>query len=121
MQRKRYVPRTMPCIAGVPFTSAEEAWFWFMRCQRARLDGARFLEGEGLVTRPCEPDDLYRALKSLLRRRLIRGEHVKILTRFGWNDRPPDPRCRDEERPYRLWDEALDRLTTILRKKEIVE
>lgn len=57
----------------------------------------------------------------LFRRRNIGREHLAALGRYGWRERPPDPRRREEERPARLWDEALDRLSTVLRKKGIVE
>jgi len=40
---------------------------------------------------------------------------------YGLYERPPDPRCRKEQNAFHLWDEALDRLTTVLRQKGIVE
>jgi hypothetical protein len=105
--------------AASPFRSAEEAWFWFVRCQVVRRDGARFAASSGLF-RPCDPDDVYLAITTLKRQRVLTSLHLETLGRFGLLGRPPDSRCREQERAARLWDEALDRLTTPLREKGIV-
>lgn len=119
-RRPRYAPRTTPELPTLPFISSEEAWFWYARCQQLRLRGARIKDG-GSIARPCDPDDLARAVLELKRRRRISHEHVGVLARYGILERPPDPRRREEERAARLWDEGLDRLTTVLKKKGIVE
>jgi len=121
MPRPRYIPRRVSVAPTVPFLNAEEAWFWFVRCQRARADGVRFETVLGCAARPCDPDDLYRAVLGLRRRRRLTGRHMKVLADFGLLERPPDSRRREEERPARLWDEALDRMETVLRQKGIVE
>jgi len=122
MKRKlRFVPRPAYEVSTTPFASAEEAWFWFIRCQRVRREGVQFSDGSSETMRPCDPDDVYRAIMTLLRNRKIGGEHLQVLGVFGLEERPPDPRRRDEERPARLWDEALDRLATVLRRKGIIE
>ena len=41
MPRPRRTPRSFYATPTVPFLNAEEAWFWFIRCQKARA-GARF-------------------------------------------------------------------------------
>lgn len=105
--------------AASPFGSAEEAWFWFVRCQIVRRDGARFSASSGLF-RPCDPDDVYLVIIALKRQRVLTGLHLETLGRFGMLGRPPDARCREQESAARLWDEALDRLTTPLREKGIV-
>jgi hypothetical protein len=47
--------------------------------------------------------------------------HLAVLGHFGVLGRPPDPRCREEEEEAaRLWEQAIDRLTTVLRAKGIV-
>ena len=102
-----------------PFASAEEAWFWFVRCQQVRRDGARFCDG-GNVQRPCDPDDIYVAAMALQRRGFLKVSHLTVLGRFGLLGHPPDVRCHDEHNAARLWDEALDRLSTVLRKKGII-
>lgn len=101
------------------FASAEEAWFWFVRCQQVRRDGARFSDSGG-PQRPCDPDDIYVAAATLHRRGILSRPHMSVLGTFGLRGHPPDARCRDEQSSARLWDEALDRLNTILRTKGIV-
>jgi hypothetical protein len=105
--------------SAAPFVSAEEAWFWFIRCQKVRRDGARFSDG-GTLRRPCDPDDVYIAVTALQRRGVLAHFHLAVLATFGMRGKPPDPRCRDEELAARHWEEALDRLTTPLRDKGIV-
>jgi len=121
MPRFRFVPRTSGEVPTAPFVDAGQAWFWFIRCQRARDDGVRFENAPGMMARPCDPDDIYRAAVGLKRRGRIGGEHLSVLATFGLCGRPPDRRCPDEERPARLWEEALDSLTTVLKAKGIVE
>lgn len=120
MPRFRYVPKTVPEVPCAPFADAAEAWFWFVRCHRLRRDGARLSDGPGDTTRPCDPDDIYRAVAGLVRRGRIGRRHLGVLSRFGLRESPPDPRCGDEVQAARLWTESLDRLTTVLRRKAIV-
>ena len=121
MPRTRYIPKAYHDLPTVPFIDVEQAWFWFIRCQQARRDGARFDTVSGGVRRPCDPDDIYRAAAGLKRRGAISGAHLRVLAAYGLAGRPPDPRCREEVWPARLWAEALDRLTTVLKAKGIVE
>jgi len=116
----RYVKRPIPIKHVIEFLDAEEAWFWYVRSERARREGARLTETASSHTRPCEPDDIYRAVMRLHRRRVITGEHLQALASFGWRNCPPDSRVREEERSHVLWDDALDRLTTELKSKGIV-
>jgi hypothetical protein len=103
-----------------PFADAQEAWLWYARCQKARDDGARFAADLGAVRRPCDPDDVVRALIDLWRRGEVGRRHVRVLRAYGAADRPPDARCHEEERAARLWEEGLDRLGAALRRKGIV-
>ncbi|MCW8915040.1 MAG: hypothetical protein OQK24_04210 [Magnetovibrio sp.] len=120
MSRTRRMPNPIPVKDVVAFISAEEAWFWFMRSERARREGAQLSDGSSLMTRPCEPDDIYRAVMRLHRQKRITNAHLKTLAHFGWRECPPDSRVREEEYHLRLWEDALDRLTTELKAKEIV-
>lgn len=109
----------MPDAATELFQTAEEAWFWFIRTQKARRDGARF-GNVGAAVRPCEADDIYLAAVGLMRAGVLKVLHLRTLVDFGNRERAPDPRVREELQPARLWDEALDRMTTILRRKGIL-
>jgi len=40
---------------------------------------------------------------------------------YGLREFPPDPRCSEEVEHARWWDDAMDRLTTVLRAKGIVD
>jgi len=120
MRKTRRARKPIPVKHVVPFSNAEEAWFWFVRSERARREGARLTESAASETRPCEPDDIYRAVMRLFHRRLIGRQHLKTLAEFGWRECPPDSRVREEEHPLCLWDDALDRLSTELKAKGIV-
>ena len=119
MSQLPYDRRSAGVLPDAPFDSAEQAWFWFVRCQMVRRDGAR-LPTSGCMGRPCDPDDIYVALLALQRRAVLHESHLNILGRYGLRGHPPDPRCREEAAAAKLWDEALDRLTTVLRDKGIV-
>jgi len=121
MPKKRFVPHQMPASPEKPFTDAAAAWFWFVHCQKARWDGAQFERDMARESRPCEPDDIYRCARRLVTTGKISPRHLDVLLRFGVLDRPPDPQFAEEFRAYRMWDEALDRMTTILRCKGIVQ
>ena len=121
MPRCRYTPKKQSQAPTVPFHNAEEAWFWFMRSQRARMEGAKMRSDEADIVRPCDPDDLYCSVMELVRANTLGRHHLKVLASFGLNEQSPDPRLREQRRAYCLWDEALDRLTTVLRRKGIVE
>ncbi len=121
MARLRYIPRPASDVPGVPFDTTEDAWFWYVHCQVMRQEGGVFQDGVDQIVRPCDPDDIHRAAMALKAAGRIGGHHLTTLARFGLLGRPPDPRCREEEWAARMWDEALDRLTTVLRAKGIVE
>jgi len=119
MPRFRYVAKAPSVAPTVPFANAAEAWFWFVRCQQIRRDGARF-DGGGETMRPCDPDDIYRAVSALVRAGRIGRDHLKTLVTFGLRESAPDSRSPAERRAARLWDESLGHLATVLRRKAIV-
>lgn len=106
--------------AAVPFDDAEEAWFWFIQAQQARVDGARFTAGMGLYPRPCEPADILNVLNRLHRNRMLLMDHLMVLRHYGRRQMRPDPRRPKEARACTLWTEALDRLEPVLIRKGIV-
>jgi hypothetical protein len=110
----------LPAAGTQPFHSAEDAWLWTMACLRARRDGARYTANRGLMTRPCEPDDIIRCLDALYRRRRIDLAHARILRVWGERQVPPNPAYATERHDFRLWKEALERMDWPLRLKGIV-
>ncbi|MBL4747318.1 MAG: hypothetical protein JKY17_00540 [Magnetovibrio sp.] len=120
MSKAHFVRKPMPYKKIIPFDHAEEAWFWYVRAERARREGAQGIREYSSEGRPCDPDDMYRFVMHLHKRRILHDGHLHVLGEFGWRNSPPDPRVRDEQRQWVLWDEALDRLSTILISKGIV-
>ena len=121
MASKQKRPRTTYAdVKTIPFDSAQEAWFWFIRAQAARNDGARFAAGQGALPRPCEPIDILRVLDRLYRTRRLVRDHLLVLRHYGRRDMAPDPRRVKEARAYKIWAEALERIEAVLISKGIV-
>ena len=118
--REKYVQRKQTATPSVPFESVEEAWFWFVAAQEARIDGARFVAGAGLIPRPCEPLDILQTVDALYRRRRLLREHLLVLRHYGRRRLAPDDRRVKELRAHGLWSEALERLGEVLERKGIV-
>lgn len=118
--RESYAPKPVPEKDCTPFTTAEEAWFWFIQAQMARAEGARIAAGMGLVSRPCEPVDIFRVMERLYRARKLVLDHVMVLRHYGRRLMPPDPRRAKEMRAHDLWCEALQKMEEILVSKGIV-
>jgi hypothetical protein len=103
-----------------PFCNAQEAWLWTMAALIARREGARYSARKGLVTRPCEPDDVVKCLDGLYRQRRIDLSHARILRIWGERQMAPSVAVAAEGHDHRLWVEALERLEWPLRVKGIV-
>jgi hypothetical protein len=101
------------------FASSADAWFWTMRALRARHDG-QTRSGNSAIARPCEPDDVIRALDTLFRRRKLTGRHARVLRNWGEQQRTPDPRSAGANE-CGLWREAIAALDSQLRAKGIIE
>lgn len=121
MSKERYTPKNQPEIKTTPFSSAEEAWLWFIQAQEARNDGARFTAGASLTSRPCEPTDILKCVERLYRNRRLVMDHLLVLRHYGKRQLPPDARRVKEARAYTLWQEALGRLEPVLENKGIVQ
>jgi hypothetical protein len=104
-----------------PFKSAGEAWLWTMAALIARREGARYTAGKGLVSRPCDPDDVVKCLDGLYRQRRITLEHARILRIWGERQMAPSRAVAAEHHAHGVWVEALERLEWPLRVKGIVE
>lgn len=119
MKDKTYIP-----IRGdqqeIPFTSAEEAWFWFVGAQKARNDGARIKAGQSLYPRPCEPSDIMKVINRLYMTRSLIMDHFKVLRHYGERQYAPDFRHVKEHRAFTLWKEAMEKLEPVLISKGIV-
>lgn len=118
--RPRYALSPMPVSITAPFHSGEEAWFWFIRCQTIRHLGAKPSGVMGAFARPCDPDDIYRAVVRLHKQKLLTAAHLRTLSQYGIAERPPDERCPEEASAFRLWTEAMCHLEDHLREKSIV-
>jgi len=119
--REPYTPKPVSSVETQAFSTAEEAWFWFIQAQAARNDGARFSCGQGLVARPCEPVDILKVVDRLYRQRRLVMDHLLVLRHYGRRLIAPDVRRVKEVKAHNLWVEALERMTPILERKGIVE
>ena len=113
-------PGREPGRQVLPFRSAEEAWLWTMLALIARREGARYTANQGLVSRPCDPDDVVKCLDVLYRQRRIDLAHARILRVWGERQIAPSPLVAAERHDHLLWTEALQRLEWPLRMKGIV-
>lgn len=121
MKKPKFAHKRQSIAQGEPFSSAEEAWLWAMHCLVAREDGARFVAGLSLTERPCAPDDLIVTAERLGADGRLKPNHLKVLAAYGRRLLAPDGRVRGEEWAARMWDEALDRLSTVWRRKGLVD
>src|ERR1700692_206832 len=106
-------PRSVP--HAQPFANAEAAWLWTMAALIARREGARYSARKGLVTRPCEPDDVVKCLDVLYRQRRISLSPARFWRIWGERQMPPSLAIAAERHDHRLWTEALERLEWPLR------
>lgn len=120
MASKYHLPKPQNSAPATPFTSAEEVWFWFIAAQEARNDGARFSAGAGLLSRPCEPIDILKILDRLYRNRRLLRDHLLVLRHYGRRYMAPDARRIKEVRAASLWNEAMERIESVLEDKGIV-
>jgi hypothetical protein len=103
----------------IPFATAAEAWIWTLRSLAARHAGTSGSGGRR-IPRPCDPDDVIRAIDLLHRRGGIGLHHARVLRRWGDVGHAPNPACPDERADSLLWTEALERLDGLLRAKGII-
>ncbi len=120
-KQPRYTCTPMPVTDVALFISGEEAWFWFIRCQIIRYQGIQRTSVMGALARPCDPDDIYRAVVRLHKQHHLSAAHLRTLSQFGLAERPPDIRCPEEATAARLWDEAIHCLEAYLCEKGIVD
>ena len=112
--------RTSDDTAILPFRSAGEAWLWTMAALLARRDGAGVSWRPDGPPRPCDPDDVVRALNALHRQRSIELLHVRILRIWGERQTAPPNRRLQHRSDWRLWQQAMGQLEWALRARGIV-
>ncbi|WP_049976357.1 hypothetical protein [Azospirillum sp. B506] len=106
-------------VDGEPFAGAEEAWFWAVQAQDAKAAGARIVAGCGQIARPCEPQDVLRAVDRLYRMRKLMRDHLHVLVHYGRRQSAPVPERFREQRAHSLWREAFEVIAPALRDKGI--
>lgn len=117
--------RAVPAIPGtVPFEDAAQAWFWTVASLAARHGaglgrGSQAGQGGVRIARPCDPDDVIRALDLLYRRGGIGPTHARVLRRWGERFTIPAPGGTSAEDAL-LWSEAMAQLDGVLRPKGIL-
>ncbi len=117
-QRTRVITDAKPVMK---FASAEEAWFWFMRTEKARAERAKPEKTQMLCERPCLPDDVYSTVSHLYRNGILLDLHLEVMGEYGFLDRFPYPDDDVEAVDWVLWVDAFDTLEPHLREKGIVE
>ena len=86
---KNFYKSTIDTRTTTPFTSSEEAWFWYCLCEKLGFQRAR--SGDSRVARPCESSDIALSVKKLFRQGLLKPEHIKVLSKYGFEQVPPPP------------------------------
>ncbi len=105
-------------IGEVLFDCAEDAWFWY--CKYEKRTPYKSNNSNSVVIRPCVIDDIYLCVVKLYLAKKISERHIKTLVKYGRMLCPPDARVKDEAMEALWWDDAMDKLETVLRKKGIV-
>lgn len=100
------------------FDSAEEAWFWYCRCEQ--MDSSRARHAIRQKIRPCETSDIFIVLKRLFQKGALRPAHLKVLSKYGYAQVPPHPHFGDSLKICSLWQEALKFLGFSLKEKGII-
>ena len=105
----------------IGFENAEEAWFWFMRTEKARAERAKAEQSAALYDRPCLPDDVYSVVSRLHCMGMMFDLHLQVMGEYGYLDRPPDPDDDIEAVDWVLWIDAFETLEPYLIEKRIVD
>lgn len=102
------------------FENAEEAWFWFMRSEKARAERAKATSFKSIYGRPCDPDDLFRWINQLYGNGKLTQAHLLVMGQYGYLDRHPDRETDDEVVDYIVWTDAFDVLEPTLVDKGVI-
>lgn len=104
------------------FASAAEAWLWYCQALAMRNAGGGTPYGPGHRSsgRGCELSDVVAPVPRLVRAGRLTERHLRVLRRYGVEQREPVAAHAAEAADAALWTEALDRLGAVWRRKEIV-
>ena len=102
------------------FCDAEEAWFWFVRSEKARAERAKATDTKSVFDRPCDPDDIFRWVKQLYDAGGLATGHLMVMGQYGFLDRVPDPANDDEVVDHIIWVDAFETIESVLIDKGIV-
>lgn len=100
------------------FESAEEAWFWY--CKYEKKTPYKSNNSNSVVVRPCGVDDIYLSVLKLYFAKKISERHLKTLVKYGRMFCAPDYRILEEQDEALWWDDAMDKLETVLLNEKIV-
>ena len=100
------------------FESAEEVWFWFCFCESTPK--CRMKSSDRKV-RPCETSDIAIILKRLIANKILKQDHLKILSLYGLKQIVPSERCGEPAIHCFLWNEAMKKLSDVFCVKGIIE
>jgi len=103
------------------FNNTQEAWFWFIQANEAKILGAKCSPGMGTISRPCEPEDIMNIVHKLYRTRTLLIDHIRILAHYGKKLSAPNKDRYKEQKAYTLWREAINKLEPVMVKKGIIK
>ena len=103
------------------FNNTQEAWFWFMQANEAKRVGAKCSPGLGVVSRPCEPEDIMNIINKLYRQRSLLIDHVRILAHYGKKLCAPNSDRYREKKAVTLWKEAMSKIEPVFLNKGIIK
>lgn len=120
MSKRRYALKSGNAAPYELFDDAEDAWFWASANTDLMLAGARGQPSLKRTQRPCEAADILNAFQRLLRAGTLTDRHAQAAAWFGLAQRRPNGLVPEERRAARLWEEAMDQLTTPLKAKGLL-
>lgn len=122
-EKEKNMSKNISIIDGKPtelFNDTQEAWFWFMQANEAKIIGAKCSPGMGNVSRPCEPEDIMNIVNRLYRQRALLIDHVRILAHYGKKLCAPNVDRYREQKAVTLWKEAMAKIEPVFMKKGII-
>jgi len=101
------------------FANVEVLWFWFVASKRIKT--GLIARNNEIEKRPCEVVDIEIVVTKLNLAGNITCRQIKVITRYGFLRRAPNPNFRHEERDALDWTVAMDVIKTAANEKEWLE